>query len=193
MLSLAARSALPASRHRAVTAAPDAAASRSRSAPISRSPASSPSAGSACARQCGEHGLRGQAADGPHRAARTVTFAGDGTGPMARERRRLGSRPVSPRGARALGVAAVSDQSDARLVLRVSGPRVRDVLAKGVPVDLHPRRSSQATSRPPWSPTLACSSTCWTMPQPISSPRRAAWRAASGHGFQCPPPSSVTK
>ena len=35
--------------------------------------------------------------------------------------------------------AAVADQSDARLVLRLSGPRVRDVLAKGVPVDLHPQ------------------------------------------------------
>ena len=35
--------------------------------------------------------------------------------------------------------AAVSDQSDARLVLRLSGPRVRDVLAKGVPLDLHPK------------------------------------------------------
>jgi len=33
--------------------------------------------------------------------------------------------------------AAVTDQSDARLALRLSGPRVREVLAKGVPVDLH--------------------------------------------------------
>jgi heterotetrameric sarcosine oxidase gamma subunit len=35
--------------------------------------------------------------------------------------------------------AAVSDQSDARLVLRLSGPRVREVLAKGVAIDLHPK------------------------------------------------------
>ena len=35
--------------------------------------------------------------------------------------------------------AAITDQSDSRLILRLSGPRVRDVLAKGVPVDLHPR------------------------------------------------------
>lgn len=34
--------------------------------------------------------------------------------------------------------AAVSDQSDARAALRLSGPRVRDVLAKGVMLDLHP-------------------------------------------------------
>jgi methylglutamate dehydrogenase subunit D len=35
--------------------------------------------------------------------------------------------------------AAVTDQSDARLVLLLSGPRVREVLAKGIPVDLHPK------------------------------------------------------
>ncbi len=35
-------------------------------------------------------------------------------------------------------LASVSDQSDSRVVIDVSGPRVRDVLAKGVPIDLHP-------------------------------------------------------
>ena len=79
--------------------------------------------------------------DGPRRVSRGfVTFAGTGTdqwlasaggaeaaGFAARVRARIGP------------FAAVSDQSDARLVLRLSGLRVRDVLAKGVPVDLHPR------------------------------------------------------
>lgn len=37
------------------------------------------------------------------------------------------------------GVAAVADQSDARIVLRASGPNIRDVLAKGCLIDLHPR------------------------------------------------------
>jgi heterotetrameric sarcosine oxidase gamma subunit len=78
--------------------------------------------------------------DGPRRVTRGhVTFAGtgpdqwiasadgaDAAGFAARVRARIGP------------FAAVSDQSDARLVLRVSGVRVRDVLAKGVPVDLHP-------------------------------------------------------
>ena len=36
------------------------------------------------------------------------------------------------------GVAAVTDQSDARAVLRLIGPNVRDALAKGCPVDVHP-------------------------------------------------------
>jgi heterotetrameric sarcosine oxidase gamma subunit len=36
------------------------------------------------------------------------------------------------------GLAAVSDQSDARAALRLSGPHVRDMLAKGCMIDLHP-------------------------------------------------------
>jgi sarcosine oxidase subunit gamma len=41
--------------------------------------------------------------------------------------------------ARLQGLASVSDQSNGRTVLRLSGPRARDVLAKGLPIDLHPR------------------------------------------------------
>lgn len=37
------------------------------------------------------------------------------------------------------GLAAVSDQKDARAVLRLGGPRIREALAKGCLVDLHPR------------------------------------------------------
>ena len=33
----------------------------------------------------------------------------------------------------------MSDLSDGRTVIRVGGPRARDALAKGVPIDLHPR------------------------------------------------------
>ena len=79
--------------------------------------------------------------DGPRRVTRGhVTFAGTGPdqwiasaegadmpGFAARVRGRIGP------------FAAVAEQSDARLVLRVRGPRARDVLAKGVPVDLHPK------------------------------------------------------
>ena len=36
------------------------------------------------------------------------------------------------------GSAAVADQSSGYAVVRLSGPKVRQVLAKGVPVDLHP-------------------------------------------------------
>ena len=77
--------------------------------------------------------------NGPRRAA-SGPFAFAGTGPE--------QWLASAEGAEAAGFAAklrariglfaaVLDQSDARLVLRLSGPRVRDVLAKGVPVDLH--------------------------------------------------------
>lgn len=37
------------------------------------------------------------------------------------------------------GISSLSDQSHGRITLAVSGPHARDVLAKGTPVDLHPR------------------------------------------------------
>jgi heterotetrameric sarcosine oxidase gamma subunit len=37
------------------------------------------------------------------------------------------------------GLTSIVDQSHARTLLRVTGPHVRDALAKGVPVDIHPR------------------------------------------------------
>jgi heterotetrameric sarcosine oxidase gamma subunit len=78
--------------------------------------------------------------DGPRRATRgAVTFAG--TGPDQWIASAEGSEAAgfaTKVRARIGPFAAVADQSDSRLVLRLSGPRVRDVLAKGVPVDLHP-------------------------------------------------------
>jgi sarcosine oxidase subunit gamma len=77
--------------------------------------------------------------DGPRRATRgAVTFAG--TGPdqwMASAEGSEAAGFAAKVRARIGPFAAVSDQSDARLVLRLSGPRMREVLAKGVPVDLH--------------------------------------------------------
>ena len=35
------------------------------------------------------------------------------------------------------GIASVSDQSHGRVIIRIEGPKVRNVLAKGTPVDLH--------------------------------------------------------
>jgi sarcosine oxidase subunit gamma len=37
------------------------------------------------------------------------------------------------------GLASVTGQSDGRSIIRVSGPRAREALAKGVPLDLDPR------------------------------------------------------
>ena len=36
------------------------------------------------------------------------------------------------------GLASICEQSDSRIVLELAGPRVREVLAKGLPIDLHP-------------------------------------------------------
>lgn len=48
-------------------------------------------------------------------------------------------REVSELAEAVAGFASVTDQSDSRAVLNISGPRVRDTLAKGVMLDLHPR------------------------------------------------------
>lgn len=37
------------------------------------------------------------------------------------------------------GLASVTDQSDGRIVLKISGASTRQLLAKGMPIDLHPR------------------------------------------------------
>ena len=37
------------------------------------------------------------------------------------------------------GLASICDQSDGRVMLELRGPKVREVLAKGVSLDLHPR------------------------------------------------------
>jgi methylglutamate dehydrogenase subunit D len=38
------------------------------------------------------------------------------------------------------GLVSVTEQSDSRVVLELGGPKVRAVLAKGLPIDLHPQR-----------------------------------------------------
>jgi len=51
-----------------------------------------------------------------------------------------GPEPVEARfGAMFGSLASVFDQSGSRVLLELRGPRVRDVLAKGVSIDLHPR------------------------------------------------------
>jgi len=44
---------------------------------------------------------------------------------------------VSALGTACAGIATVTDQTSAKVIVRVSGPRVRDALAKGCPIDLH--------------------------------------------------------
>jgi len=76
--------------------------------------------------------------DGPRRVTvGALTFAGIGPGQWI-----VSSRTEPNLAARLRAVispfAAVTDQSDSRLVLHLSGANVRDVLAKGVALDLHP-------------------------------------------------------
>jgi sarcosine oxidase subunit gamma len=77
---------------------------------------------------------------GPRRATNgAVTFAGVGPGQWIASVEGVAPREFIPRLRSSLGAfAAVMDQSDSRLIVRLTGPRVRDVLAKGLAVDLHP-------------------------------------------------------
>jgi sarcosine oxidase subunit gamma len=79
--------------------------------------------------------------DGPRRATRgAVTFAGTGPGQwLASAQGADAAGFVTRLRGRIAPFAAVADQSDSRLVLRLSGPRLRDILIKGVSIDLHPK------------------------------------------------------
>jgi heterotetrameric sarcosine oxidase gamma subunit len=74
-----------------------------------------------------------------HVAGPSAGFIGTGPGQWLAVSERLPNGDLAADLARRLsGLASVSDQSDGRAILRISGPRARDVLAKGLPIDLHP-------------------------------------------------------
>lgn len=68
-----------------------------------------------------------------------VAFIGTGPGQWLAVSERLANGALAADLGRLLkGNASISDQSDGRAVIRIRGPRARDVLAKGLPIDLHP-------------------------------------------------------
>ena len=81
---------------------------------------------------------------------KAVSFVGYGPGQWLAVSESLANEALAGDLAQRLGdLASISDQSGGRTVLRLSGPRARDVLAKGLPIDLHPRAfgpGSAATS-----------------------------------------------
>jgi sarcosine oxidase subunit gamma len=80
----------------------------------------------------------------------SVSFVGYGPGQWLAVSEGLASETLARElGERLRGLASISDQSGGRTVLRLSGPAARAVLAKGLPIDLHPRAfepGSAATS-----------------------------------------------
>ena len=79
-----------------------------------------------------------------------LSFIGYGPGQWLAVSESLANEALARDSPRKLaGLASISDQSGGRTVLRISGPRARDVLAKGLPIDLDPRAfplGSAATS-----------------------------------------------
>lgn len=74
-------------------------------------------------------------------AAKAVTFFWTGPGQWWAQARTTATTGLEKDLTTALGdTAAVTDQTGGRVILRLTGPRARDVLAKGVPIDLHPAR-----------------------------------------------------
>ncbi|MFZ0553638.1 MAG: hypothetical protein WAM21_22800, partial [Steroidobacteraceae bacterium] len=78
--------------------------------------------------------------DGPRRATRG-DIATAGMGPEAWLATRDDAGNAFAESLRSLlgDCASVADQSDAYVILRVGGPKVRDMLAKLIPIDMHPR------------------------------------------------------
>jgi sarcosine oxidase subunit gamma len=69
-----------------------------------------------------------------------MSFIGYGPGQwLAVSERLAGEALAEELAARLKGLASISDQNGGRAVIRISGPRARDVLAKGLPIDLDPR------------------------------------------------------
>ena len=69
-----------------------------------------------------------------------VSFIGYGPGQwLAVSETLIGEALARDLAAGLKGLASISDQHGGRTVMRLSGPRARDVLAKGLPIDLHPR------------------------------------------------------
>ncbi len=79
-----------------------------------------------------------------------VTFIGYGPGQWLAVSESIANEALAgDLAAKLKGLASTSDQSGGRTVFRISGLRARDVLAKGLPIDLDPRAfppGSAATS-----------------------------------------------
>lgn len=70
----------------------------------------------------------------------SVSFVGYGPGQWLAVSEQLANEALArDLGQNLKGLASISDQSGGRTVLRIGGPRARDVLAKGLPIDLDPR------------------------------------------------------
>jgi methylglutamate dehydrogenase subunit D len=70
----------------------------------------------------------------------SVSFVGYGPGQWLAVSKTLAGEALAQDLAKRLrGLASISDQNGGRTVLRLSGPHARSVLAKGLPIDVHPR------------------------------------------------------
>lgn len=73
-----------------------------------------------------------------HVAGSEIAFIGTGPEQWLAVSSALGDgRLAVDLAARLTGLASISDQGDGRAVIRIAGPKARETLAKGLPIDLH--------------------------------------------------------
>jgi heterotetrameric sarcosine oxidase gamma subunit len=78
--------------------------------------------------------------DGPRAVhGRGITFIGSGPGQYVALAESTSEGIEARIGEPLQGLVSVFDQSDSRVLLELSGDKVREVLAKGIAIDLHPR------------------------------------------------------
>jgi sarcosine oxidase subunit gamma len=90
------------------------------------------------------------------------------------------------------GVASVADQSDGYVLIRLSGDRVRDALAKLIPIDVHPRAFAVGDAASTVAALIGV--TLWRLADESNAPvfevvlfrslARSFWHALAGAGAQ---------
>lgn len=101
--------------------------------------------------------------DGPRReCAGAVAFIGTGPGAWLATAERGGNGFAAELQPLLDGLAAVADQTDGYVAIRLTGPSVRDTLAKLVPIDVHP--SAFAVGAAASTVTAHIGVTLWRLP-----------------------------
>lgn len=130
---------------------------------------------------------------GPRRSAASGTaFVGTGPGAWLAIGERGGNEFAATLMRDLDGVASVADQSDGYVLIRLSGDRVRDALAKLIPIDVHPRAFAVGDAASTVAALIGV--TLWRLADESNAPvfevvlfrslARSFWHALAGAGAQ---------
>lgn len=130
---------------------------------------------------------------GPRRSAASGTaFVGTGPGAWLAIGERGGNEFAATLMRDLDGVASVADQSDGYVLIRLSGDRVRDALAKLIPINVHPRAFAVGDAASTVAALIGV--TLWRLADESNAPvfevvlfrslARSFWHALAGAGAQ---------